>query len=202
MKKIHTLTIVVALAAAAPAWAQADFGSSLATAKSEYSSGNLDEARLALQQSLAEVDREIGKAILMILPSSISGLAMVESSDEVTGNSSAFGGLFVHRDYGDTTRSVSIDLMDNSPMLAGINTLLAMPMMMNSSDGGQKVVKVSGYKALLQRKEADEAAGGYTLQIPFNQSLFTIEFDGVFSEADVISAANSLPVSEVASLTY
>lgn len=201
MIKLYTL-IMAALTISSSVLAQADFGSSVATAKSEYSSGNLDKARFALQQSLAEVDKEIGKQILLLLPQSISGLAMIESSDDVTGNSSALGGLFVHREYGDTTKSVSIDLMDNSPMLAGINTLLAMPMMMSSSDGGQKAVKVSGYKAVLQRKEADQAIGSYTIQIPFNQSLFTIDFDGAFSESDVISAANTLPVSEVATLTY
>jgi hypothetical protein len=79
---------------------------------------------------------------------------------------------------------------------------LAMPMIMNSSDGSQKVVKVSGYKALLQRKDAAQAVGGYTLQIPFNQSLFTIDFDGAFTESEVTSAANSMPISEVAKLTY
>jgi len=182
--------------------AQTDFGGSLATAKSEYKAGNLEEARFALQQSLAEVDKEIGKEILAVLPKSIGGFQYVAANDDVSGNSSSFGGLFVHRDYGDTTKSVSVDLMDNSPMLAGINTILAMPMVMNTSDGSQKVIKVSGYKALLQRKDAAQAIGGYTVQIPFNQSLFTVDFDGAFSENEVTSAVNSMPISEVAKLTY
>lgn len=184
------------------AYGQADFGASVATARSEYKAGNYEEARFALQQSLAEVDKEIGKEILKVLPQALGGLQYVSADDNVSGNSSAFGGLFVHRYYGDTTRSVSIDLMDNSPMLAGINTILAMPMIMNSADGNQKVIKVSGYKALLQKNDTGDGEGGYTIQIPFNQSLFTMEFQGRFTENDVTSAANSLPVAEVAKLTY
>ncbi|MEQ8685888.1 MAG: hypothetical protein RIE86_11370 [Imperialibacter sp.] len=201
MKKIYILALIVTVFGLT-ASAQNDFTASTATAKSEYKAGNLEEARFALQQSLAEVDKEIGREILGILPKSIAGFSFVEANDNVSGNSSSFGGLFVHRDYGDTTKSVAIDLMDNSPMLAGINSLLAMPMIMNSSDGSQKVVKVSGYKALLQRKDATQAVGGYTLQIPFNQSLFTVDFDGAFTESEVTSAANAMPISEVAKLTY
>jgi hypothetical protein len=201
MKKIYILALIIAVAGL-KASAQNDFSASTATAKNEYKAGNLEEARFALQQSLAEVDKEIGREILGILPKSIAGFSFVEENDNISGNSSSFGGLFVHRDYGDTTKSVAIDLMDNSPMLAGINSLLAMPMIMNSSDGSQKVVKVSGYKALLQRKDAAQAVGGYTLQIPFNQSLFTVDFDGAFTESEVTSAANSMPISEVAKLTY
>jgi hypothetical protein len=201
MKKIYILALIIAVVGL-KASAQNDFSASTATAKNEYKTGNLEEARFALQQSLAEVDKEIGKEILGILPKSVAGVWFIEANDNVSGNSSSFGGLFVHRDYGDTTKSVAIDLMDNSPMLAGINSLLAMPMIMNSSDGSQKVIKVSGYKALLQRKEAAQAVGGYTLQIPFNQSLFTVDFDGAFTESEVTSAANSMPISEVAKLTY
>ncbi|CAD5266595.1 MULTISPECIES: hypothetical protein [unclassified Imperialibacter] len=201
MKKIYILALIVTVFGLT-ASAQNDFTASTATAMNEYKAGNLEEARFALQQSLAEVDKEIGKEILEILPKSIAGFSFVEANDNVSGNSSSFGGLFVHRDYGDTTKSVAIDLMDNSPMLAGINSLLAMPMIMNSSDGSQKVVKVSGYKALLQRKDATQAVGGYTLQIPFNQSLFTVDFDGAFTESEVTSAANAMPISEVAKLTY
>jgi hypothetical protein len=201
MKKIYIVALIVTVTGL-KASAQNYFSASTATAMNEYKAGNLEEARFALQQSLAEVDKEIGKEILGILPKNIAGFSVVEANDNVSGNSSSFGGLFVHRDYGDTTKSVAIDLMDNSPMLAGINSLLAMPMIMNSSDGSQKVVKVSGYKALLQRKDAAQAVGGYTLQIPFNQSLFTVDFDGAFTESEVTSAANSMPISEVAKLTY
>ncbi len=200
MKKIYIA--ILCLAGAIQLQAQ-DFSSTIADAKSSYKAGNLEEARFALQQSLAEVDKEIGKEILKLLPTSLAGLSYVADDDNVSGASSAFGGLFVHRFYGDTTKSVNIDLMDNSPMLAGINALLAMPMIMNSGDGSQKVIKVSGYKALLQRQDSGEGTiTGYTIQIPFNQSLFTVNFDGAFTESEATSAASSLPVSDVSKLTY
>jgi len=201
MKKI----IIIAVSAIFIAFdgnCQEDFSSSVASARSEYSSGNLENARFALQQSLAEVDREIGREIITLLPQSFVGLDVVEGGDNVSGNSSSYGGLFVHREYGDTTKSVTIDLIDNSPMLIGINTMLAMPMMMNSTDGSQKVVKVGGYKALLQRKDTEQGVNGYTVQVPFNQSLFTLEFNGSYSETEVTSAANSLPIAEISKLTY
>lgn len=201
MKKTYILIFI--LAATARAYAQADFNTAIADAKSNYKSGNLEEARFAIQQSLAEVDREIGREILKLLPSSVAGLQVVEGSDNVSGASSTFSGLFVHRQYGDTIKSVNIDLMDNSPLLAGINALLAMPMIMNSADGSQKVIKVSGYKALLQKQDSgDGTVTGYTIQIPFNQSLFTIDFQGAFTENEATSAAASLPVSDVSKLTY
>lgn len=202
MKRIYII-ITLLLVAAVQVKAQGDFASTIADAKSSYKAGNLEEARFALQQSLAEVDREIGKEILKMLPTSLAGLDYIEQGDDVSGGTSAFGGLFVHREYGDTLKSVNIDLMDNSPMLAGINALLAMPMIMNNADGSQKVIKVSGYKALLQRQDSGEGEiTGYSIQIPFNQSLFTVNFDGAFTENEATAAANSLPVSEVSKLSY
>ncbi len=201
MTKIIIIAVSI-IFTAYDATCQEDFSSSVASARSEYSSGNLENARFALQQSLAEVDKEIGREIIALLPQSIVGLSVVAGSDNVSGNSSAYGGLYVHREYGDTTKSVTIDLIDNSPMPMGINSMLAMPMIMNSSDGSQKVIKVGGYKALLQRNDTDQGVGGYTVQVPFNQSLFTIEFNGAYNEAEVTSAANGLPIPEISKLTY
>lgn len=196
MKKLSTFIILIVCSLTTIAQ---DFDKNISSAKSAYSSGNLENTRFALQQALHELDIVIGKEILKQLPTKLGAASYNEKDDNVTGGAGVATGLFVHRSYGEQGGS-SIDVINNSPMITSINAILAIPFIGNSGDGTQKVVKIQGYKAVLNKNE-DETTGktGYTLQIPMNNTLFTIEMDDT-NESDIQSLANTIPLNKIAQM--
>ena len=195
MKRIQII-IVVALIASALTRAQDDVQPLLDEALSSYRSEDLENARFSLQEALNEINKVVGDEILSVLPAEMNGMSKVEQDDDVTGANMGFASLFVHRAYKDESRQASIDLISDSPMLAGVNTLLAMPGFMTSDDD-QKRIKVSGYKALLTRNENDMGQISYDVQVPLNSSLLTFECEGINNENEVLEMVNSIPVEQI-----
>lgn len=195
MKNIlYLLLMVTAVAAQAQ-----DFDKQMATAKTAYASGDLENSRFALEQALHELDVVIGREILKLLPTKLGSLDYNEKEDNVTGTGVATG-LFVHRAYGTTDNAAKLDIINNSPMIASLNAILAIPFVGNSADGSQKVVKVQGYKSVLNRKQ-NEATGktGYTLQIPMSNTLLTLEMDNT-SEQEIQAIANGIPLDKISQM--
>lgn len=179
-----------------------EFDKSLASAKSAYSSGNLEDARFNLENALREVDVAIGKEVMKVLPTTLGTLAYNSKEDNVTGMSASFAGLYVHRTYGAAQdKNAYIDIVSDSPMMAGISAILSMPMIMNSGDNNQKVIKVQGYKTLLT-KQADEngQVTGYDVQTPFGNSMLTLHYSGNITEAEITKLANSIPIEKIVSV--
>ena len=123
-------------------------------------------------------------------------MSIVPESDDVTGVNIGFAGLYVNRDYTGEKKSSSFQIVSDSPLLAGVSSLLTMSVFM-AADPNQKRIKVDGYKALLTREESTEGEVSYNMQLPFGSSLLTFECNGVSNEEDVISILNSLPVAEI-----
>lgn len=177
-----------------------NFDKNVASAKSSYASGDLENTRFALEQALHELDVVIGQEILKELPSKLGALPFNEKEDNVTGGSGMGGGLFVHRSYGADLNTGKIDIINNSPLITSLNAMLAIPFIGNSGDGTQKVVKVQGYKSVLNKNENTETGKtGYTLQIPMNNTLFTIEMEDT-NESEIQSLANAIPLSKIAQM--
>jgi hypothetical protein len=176
-----------------------DFNKNLATAKSSYSGGKLEDARFAMQQMITDLDMAIGKEILKMLPAKMDAMASNAKSDNVTANT-GITGVLIHRDYGTSEKECKIDVMGNSPLVASINAILAIPFMGNSGDGTQKVVKIAGYKGMLQKSvDTDTNKTDFTLQIPLNSTLLTFVVPNS-TEADVLRLANTIPVAQIAKL--
>ena len=62
--------------------------------------------------------------------------------------------------------------------------------------GNQKVIKIDSYKGMLQKDENDPLH--YDLQVPIDQSLFSIKYDGFDSESEVTTIANQIGIREIA----
>jgi hypothetical protein len=196
MKKIYTLTII--FFSCLNLLAQ-DFSKNLATAKSSYASGDLENSRFAMQQMMTEIDMAIGREILKMLPTKLEAMAANTKADNVTANT-GLTGVMIHRDYGTGERIRNIDIMGNSPLVASLNAILQLPFMGNSGDGTQKVIKIEGYKGMLQKTvDTETNKTDYTLQIPLNSTLLTLVVPNT-TEAEVIKMANTLPVSKIAKL--
>jgi hypothetical protein len=197
MKKIIILTIF--LYAVQNINAQ-NYSADLATAKTAYSSGKLDDAQFALQQAIAEIDILSGKKVLTILPMQMGSMNANTKDDNVFANV-GFVGATIHRTWGQGTATADLEIIDNSPMIATLNTFLNMPFggMMNSSTS--KMEKVQNYKGRLNTDGAGTVAGtsNYTLQLPLNTALITFSVKNT-TDAQVLSLANGLPLAEIAKL--
>lgn len=173
-----------------------EFDKNMASAKSAYASGNLENARFAMEQMLRDLDAAIGKEILKMMPAKMGIMNVNTSDDNVTGGAGIAAGLFVHRSYGTGAKTCNVEIINNSPLISGVNTLLSLPML--TGDPNQKQVKVQGYKSLL-RKEIDSETGktNYELQTPFNNTLLTIRATDA-NEAEILSFANTIPLARIA----
>jgi hypothetical protein len=199
MKKIlFTFTIILSLLSGIKLYSQ-DIQANLDAARSSYQSGDLENARFALQEALNFINQAIGQEILGMLPASIGGMAKAEDGDNVTGTGMGFAGLFVNRSYTGENKNASIEIVGDSPMMAGINALLAMPAFM-TSDPNQKRIKISSYKALLTKSTDDQGIVSYDIQLPFTNSMLTFKCTGVANENEVVGMVNSLPVDKIAKM--
>ena len=176
-----------------------DFNKNLTTAKSSYAAGNLEDARFVMQQMITDLDMAIGKEVLKMLPARMDAMASDAKTDNVTANT-GITGVLIHRDYGAGEKVCNINIMGNSPLVASINAILAIPFMGNSGDGSQKVIKIEGYKGILQKTvDTETNKTDYTLQVPLNSTLLTFTVPNS-TETDVIRMANTIPIQQMAKM--
>jgi len=194
MKKFTLLVLI--LSADFVTLAQ-EFDKNIATARASYSSGNLQDSRFAMEQALRDLDIAIGKEILKVLPPKLGALAAVEKEDNVTGSGS-FVGLYVQRNYGVAPKTGAIEIINNSPMINSLNAILSMPVIGGMMrDENQKMVKIQGYKSILNKQVNSETGKtNYELQIPMNNTLLTVKMDDS-SEGEITAAANTIPLSKI-----
>ncbi|HMO62061.1 MAG TPA: hypothetical protein PKC39_07420 [Ferruginibacter sp.] len=197
MKRLSILLLLIA--GTTSTMAQGDFKTQLSTAKKSYNAGKLEEAHFALQQALQELDIVIGKEVLKLMPQKLDSLASNSKDDKVTVNA-GFIGATIHRSYGIRSQ-LEVEIINNSPMIGTLNTFLNSSLLGGMMrDENTKVVKVQGYKARLEKQGANENGSiNYTLQIPFNNALMSITSSGL-TESQVLAAANSFPIQEIAKL--
>lgn len=194
MKKLNLILLLLASGFATLAQ---DFDKNIATARSSYSSGNLQDSRFAMEQALRDLDIAIGKEILKILPTKMGALAAVEKEDNVTGSGS-YVGLYVQRYYGADPKRGSIEIINNSPMINSLNAILSMPVIGGMMrDENQKMVKIQGYKSILNKQvNSDTGKTNYELQIPMNNTLVTVKLDDS-NEGEITAAANAVPLAKI-----
>ncbi|MEQ1588106.1 MAG: hypothetical protein ABL895_19650 [Cyclobacteriaceae bacterium] len=194
MKKF--VLLVGALIAGVAAMAQ-DFDKNIASARSSYSSGNLQDSRFAMEQMLHDLDMAIGNEILKLLPTNIGSLLAVTKEDNVSGSGGSVG-LYVIRHYGADPKRASIEIINNSPLINSLNTILNMPVIGGMMrDENQKVVKVQGYKSILNKQVNSETGKtSYELQIPMNNTLLTLKMEDT-TETDITSVANTIQLAKI-----
>ncbi len=193
MKKIFLFALVLAAGVAASAQ---EFNKQLATARTAYSSGKLDDSRFAMQQMLQELDILTGKEILKILPAKMEDQAANNANDNVSGASN-FLGITVHRDYGAEGKKVELEIITHSPLIGSINAILSLPFVAGSAD--YKVIRLEGYKALIQKSTGENDRTDYELQLPLNNSLITLRAPG-YTQDQVVKMAGTLPIAQIAKM--
>lgn len=179
-----------------------EFTARLNEAENAYGSGNLENARFSLQQALAELDQVLGREILNMLPKTMDNVPVIEEDDNVTGNATGFTGMYVNRTYQNDLQWVNIELIDDSPLIASLNTILSMPTFLAAGDPNQKRIKIHGYKSLLKKSVDDSTRiESYEIQIPFNKSLLTFKSTGFNNENQVVKMAETIPLEAIVRMT-
>ncbi len=197
MKEFMLLTIAILAGSAGIAQ---DFDKNIASARSTYSAGNLQDSRFAMEQMLRDLDMAIGKEVLKLLPTNIGSMLMVQKEDNVSG-SGGYVGLYVNRHYGATPKRASVEIINNSPLINSLNAILSMPVIGGMMrDENQKVVRVQGYKSILN-KQVDTETGktNYELQIPMNNTLLTLKMDDT-SESEITTAASTIQLAKIVAI--
>jgi hypothetical protein len=196
MKKI-LLTILTFTSVISALQAQ-EFNKHLATARTSYTAGKLEDSRFAMQQMMQEIDMITGKEVLKVLPSKMEALNANTANDNVTG-ASGFAGVVIHRDYGAADKIASIEIISNSPLISSINAILSIPFIGAGSNGNQKVIKIEGYKALVQKNtDSETKMASYDVQVPLGSTLVTLKTQN--TTEDIIKLANTIPVAQIAKL--
>ncbi|MCU7552439.1 hypothetical protein OCK74_25190 [Chitinophagaceae bacterium LB-8] len=193
MKKYFVLFIICFLSTLL--YAQ-EFNKQLTAARTAYTAGKLDDSRFAMQQMLQELDMIMGKEILKLLPAKMQDQNVNTKNDNVT-VATGFVGTITHRDYGVENKMVNLDIISNSPLITSINAILALPLIGNSGD--HKIIKVSGYKALVQKVSGENDRTDYEIQLPLNNALVTLKAPG-YTQDQLIAMANSMPIDQIAKM--
>jgi hypothetical protein len=171
----------------------------LSNARAAYNSGDLEGARFALQQAMYELDLAVGREILKLLPRSLGNLNSSDTDDVVGSANMGFVGLHLSRNYNnDQDQRAELQIIADSPLLAGINAILAMPVI--GRDPNQKRIRVDGYRGLLQRSESSDGNISWDMQIPFGSSLLSVSFKDIAEENTVMDMANAIPIQQIARL--
>lgn len=173
-----------------------EFAKQASTARSSYTAGKLDDSRFAMQQMLQELDLMTGKEIVKILPPKMEDKTAAIAKDDISG-ASGWAGVVIHREYGTGDKNVDLEIITNSPMIGSLNALLSMPFIANNAD--QKVVKINGYKALVQKVSGENETSNYDLQLPLNATLITLKAPG-YTQDQVVKMAGALPIAEIAKM--
>ncbi len=197
MKK-HIITLAVLVCMCLTSKAQ-NTPTQLDEALIAYKAGKLQDARFALQEALDELDRVIGAEILQLFPPQLGSLNAEKGSDQVTGGSSGIGrmGFFVSRNYkSDSHNTASLQIIGDSPALTGINALLALPVF--APDPNQKRIRVGNYRGILRRSQTEEGLSSWECQIPFGNSLLTLQCSGSMDEKAVTDMAAMIPMDKIA----
>jgi hypothetical protein len=168
-----------------------DFNTNIQTARQSYSSGNLEDSRFAMQQMLQEIDILAGKEVLKILPNILGTLDARIAEDQVSAGV-GFAGAVIHRVYQTEDKSATMEIISNSPLIGSINAILSIPFIGTGANGERRVVKIEGYKALIQ-KNSDADKISYDIQVPLGSTLITVRTENY--RDDIVKLANSIPVA-------
>jgi hypothetical protein len=121
-------------------------------------------------------------------------------ADNVSGSSGSGVGLYVQRTYGTDPKTATVEIINNSPLITTLNAFLSMPLIGSMADPNQKVVKIQGYKSVLTKTtDSDTNKTQYELQVPMNNTLFTLKMNDT-TEADIVRLAGTVPLAKIAEM--
>ena len=156
----------------------------------EYTSaaGNLDYAAQMIRQKK-------GDKLQDCLPEPLSGWSAEESTSQSAGAAMFGGGVTAERKYTNESKSITISIVTDSPMLQSIIMMFSNPMIMAS--GGGKLQKIAGQKAIVKYTESNQ--NGEITIVAANRFLITIKGNRVTKE-DLVNYASAVDYKKIVAL--
>jgi hypothetical protein len=153
-----------------------------------YSAGDLNAAKLALDDASQMIATKNAGALGAVLPEALSGWTAEEVDSNAAGAAMFGGGIQAGRKYVKGDTNVEINVMGDSPMLATV-----MPMLANSAMAAAmgKVTKVGKNRAL-------QTNDGQVMLVVSNRFLVTIDGSGTMDEK--MQYANAIDYAKLEAL--
>lgn len=141
-----------------------------------------------------EISELAGANILRLLPEQMKGKGANKDRDKVF-RKQGFIGVTVHRDYNGADNRINVEVINKSPSVAAVNSLIQQTGA--NTSGKYKTTTISGYKVLIQRMVSENGSTIFELLIPIKNTLLVLEAGNV-TEEELITMANTIPVTSIA----
>jgi hypothetical protein len=150
MKSIKTATLmaVLCLALSAAVWAD-DASDAIEKAAAFYKEGQTQQAITQLELATQLIRQQRAEAMQQVLPEPLEGWTAEAATSTSAGAAMLGGGSTIKRTYNKGDKSLSIEIVADSPMIQGMMVLFSNPMFGAASQGG-KVQMVNGQQAILK----------------------------------------------------
>ena len=164
------------------------------------------QAQLSLQDAINDLNNLIGVQIYESLPNEINGLTSIPGEGSNGGATNIMGlGMTISKSYRNESKNgneADVQIITSSPMLSAMNMYLSNPGMMGQE---YKSIRIGTQRAIMKSEMQDnyDDNGGNKqirsseLQIPFSQTLITINLRGFASEAEEIAFATKLDLAKL-----
>lgn len=199
MKTLVTLAAILLSLLWNNIFAQNAVDTQISEAEAAYEREDYEAARLAAQEAINGLNTLIANEILQLLPENIGELDADTDQDSYTGQVMGVNNLFVNRQYqsSDGEKKLEVELINNSPMLSIVNSFITSPLSGLMRDENQSVVRVAGYKAMLEHDTEGEVPE-MTLSLPFGgSSLLIFRYVNYDSEEEVLGLTEQIPIKEI-----
>ncbi len=199
MKTLVTFSGIFLGLACTVIFAQNSVDTQISEAEAAYEREDYEAARLAAQEAINGLNTLIANEILQLLPENIGELDADTDQDSYTGQVMGVNNLFVNRQYqsSDGEKKLEFELINDSPMLTIVNSFITSPLSGLMRDENQSVVRVAGYKAMLEHNTEGEVPE-MTLSLPFGgSSLLIFRYVNYDSEEEVLGLTEQIPIKEI-----
>ena len=189
MKSNHIIRYALAAATLSLSALQADeVTDAINEALSSYQSGDLTNAAAQLDYASTLVRQNKAQSLVALFCEPLEGWTSDEADSNAAAGAFLGGGISASKRYSKGESEVTINLFVDSPMLQSVSMMLANPAMLGMTGG--KLVKVQGYKAILQ-SESDE----HELSFVVNNALLTMKGSYGTTKDELMAYASALNLS-------
>ena len=160
-----------------------------------YQSGDYTDAVASLTYASQLIQQKKGGGLELLLPEPLAGWVAQDASSQAMGASMFGGGISAERQYTKNSRSITVQIITDSPIMQGIMMMFSNPMFA-TSDGG-KLERVGSQKAIV-KFDAGQEEGDLKIVVA-NRYLVSIEGRGI-NRDDLIEYAKAIDYKKLQSL--
>jgi hypothetical protein len=155
-----------------------------------YQNKDLKGAAESLDYASTLIRQQKGSALEQFLPEPLSGWSAEPAQSTAAGAGFLGGGVSAQREYSKDDKHLTISLVTDSPMLAGMMAMFGNPMFAASE--GAKMQRINGQKAMVKY-----AAGASDGEITLVVSNTLVTVSGTASEEELLAYAKKIDVARL-----